>query len=217
MGDILQLIKKDLKVESRARYAVTVALSFALSIVFMLTIALGGVAPTVRMNAALIWITIFFASSQIVPHLFVRECEEETELLIHLRFMPRHIFMSKLICMMILLLPVTSLTVVLYLFFLSVRPHNLLLFVALAFTGTCALACAGALSASIASRARGKGALSALLSVPAVLPLLVVLVSGTAQAIAESRVNYSDVVFVVSYGAIIAAVSVILFEYIWKD
>lgn len=217
LRDILLLIKKDLTVEARARYAMTAAISFALCAVFMESVSLGGVQSSSKMHSAILWLTIFFATIQIVSHIFIREGEEGTEMILRVRFLPRDIFVSKFICSLVLVIPVAASAAVGYLFFFSVTVKSPAVFSLLMLSGLCAIAGACTLPAMLASRARGKGSLAALLAIPSVLPALIVLVRGTSNTISLTGVTFSDVIFLTAYGLFMAGVSAFLFEFSWKD
>jgi|GEM_PF-2771607 len=217
LRDILILIRKDLKVEARARYAMTVAFAFALCAVFMEAVSLGGVQSTARVHSAIIWVTVFFSTTQVVSHIFTREGDEGTELILRVRFHSRDIYIAKFICSLILVTPVALCAVSLYLFFFSIMPASPVLLILLVIAGSCAVAGGSALPSMLASRARGRGSLAALLSVPSVLPALIVLVRGTAISMTEADASLNDVFFLTAYGLFMAGVSVFLFDFSWKE
>jgi heme exporter protein CcmB len=217
LADILALILKDLKIEARARYALGAAIAFGLCVVAMTGFALGGIIPGARMQATLLWITVLFAAMQMLPHLFTREEEEGTILLLRSRFSPDDIFIAKCVCMVLLILPVALFTLALFAFFMSLPIGNLPVFLPLFLSGCAAITCATAFSASIAARSRAKGTLFAVLSAPALIPPLVILVSESAVLFSGDNSGYDGVLFCVGYGACIAAVSLFLFRLTWNE
>jgi heme exporter protein CcmB len=217
LADILALILKDLKIETRARYALGAALAFGLCVVAMTGFALGGIIPGARMRATLLWITVLFASMQMLSHLFTREEEEGTILLLRSRFSPDDIFIAKCVCMFLLILPVAIFTLALFAFFMSLPIVYPLTFFSLFLSGCVAIACATAFSASIAARSRAKGTLFAVLSAPALIPPLVILVSESAVLLSGGDAGYDGVLFCFAYGAFVAAVSLFLFRLTWNE
>jgi heme exporter protein B len=211
LRDLIALIKKDCAVEFRSRYTIASALSFSVSIVCMLGILFSGVISGTKMQAALYWLTVTFASMQFLAHLFIREEEEETSLLLQSRFSSDAIFLSKL-CVNILLSAIIS-TIVLFLFliFLSVEPVDMFALAAISVSGSAAIACVTCFAGSLAARAKGRNALFAILSVPAILPVLVSATHGTTEALTGSG-GGSDALFCVSYAVAAAGVSLLLYR-----
>jgi heme exporter protein B len=85
--------------------------------------------------------------------------------------------------------------------------------------GAVALASTSTIVAAIIARASGSTTLFAILSVPLVLPLLVMLIQGTraAAASAELAAVLPALQGIVSLGGAVLTVSVYLFPVVWHD
>ena len=216
MRDLIALIKKDCAVEFRSRYMIASALSFSVSIVCMLGILFSGVISGAKMQAALYWLTVTFSSMQFLAHLFIREEEEETSLLLRSRFSSDAIFLSKLFTNILLSVVLGSVVLFLFMIFLSIEPVNLLTFIAVSLSGSTAIASVTCFAGSLTARAKGRNALFAILSVPAVLPVLVSAIHGTAEALNGSG-GGSDALFCVAYATSIAGISLLLYRASGKE
>jgi len=216
LAEILALLKKDLLIEIRSRYAIITALSFALCITVMEGIAFGGVIGSKSVQAALLWIGILFSAMQILPHLFIREEEEGTSLLLRLRFSERSVFFSKLLCTILLLIPVSALTSILFVILMGVSIENTIIFVLLVMTGSFAISCSTSFLASLAARGRFKGALFAVIAVPALLPVLIPAINGTISAISGGSDIVNDLLIIVGYAITTLGLSLLLFGKTWK-
>jgi heme exporter protein B len=210
-------IRKDFTVEFRSRFAVSVAAAFAAITTLSVSLAAGGapLAPTV--HAILYWIIVFFSAMSGLAHIFTREEEEGTSLLLRLVAPPEAVFTAKLIFNCAMLFTLAIIITPLYLFFLNVTlpgPG----FIALAAAGTFAIAASSTVLAAIVARAGGKAALFTVISFPILLPVLWIsirassaLLSGAHAAVTES------VLFLLAFSGALVAVSYMLFEHIWSE
>jgi len=177
----------------------------------MLGVLFSGVISGIKTQAAIYWLTVTFSSMQFLAHLFIREEEEQTSLLLQSRFSRDAIFLSKLSVNILLSAILSSVVLFLFLIFLSVEPVDLRTLIGLSLSGSTAIACVTCFGGSLAARAKGQNALFAILSVPAILPVLVSVTHGTTEALAGSG-GGPDVLFCLSYAAVISGVSLLLFR-----
>jgi heme exporter protein B len=217
LSTLKRLIIKELRVEFRSRGMIGTALSFTVSSVIMAGIGYGGFLKDIHTAAVLFWIIALFSAMTPVSHLFIREEEEGTIGVLRIRFRSDAVFLSKLICGMLFVLLSLLVMAPLYVAFFNIYVADAALFVAVILAGGSAAACASAFAGALASRAGGKSALFAVLSIPAVLPVLIVSVSGTIRALSGAAGGWGDAAFCLCYGAVMAAVSVWLYEKIWME
>lgn len=100
----------------------------------------------------------------------------------------------------------------LYAGFFSLTIQSPALFTAVILSGGASAACATSFAGAVASRAGGKGALFAVLSIPAALPVLVTAVHGTHCALTGTEGGWNDAGFCLAYGTVITAVSLKLYD-----
>ena len=206
---LMMHLQKDITVEFRNRYAVVVALAFALAAATLEGVVFGGFMRGEKVQSVVYWLTVFFASMNALPHLFIREEEEGTALLLRTYFNPSRVFGAKLLLTIALVMGVQVVFTPLYLGFLGIAVKGAGSFIMVGFTGGVAAACAAAFCGALASRARGRGALFAVLAVPAEIPVLVIASQGTMRALASARCT-DHALFLLAYSAVLVAVSFLL-------
>ena len=209
---LLRLVRKELRVEFRSRGMLSTALSFALCAIVTAGIGFGGIIRDARTASVLFWIIALFTAISPVAHLFLREEEEGTARLMRLHFSPDAVFLSKAACGSLFVLLSLGVMAPLYAGFFGLAVQSPALFCAMIFSGGISAACAASFAGAVASRAGGKSALFAVLSIPAALPVLAAAVRGTQCALTGSDGGWNDAGFCLAYAAVITALSVKLYD-----
>ncbi|HEX5690773.1 MAG TPA: heme exporter protein CcmB, partial [Roseiflexaceae bacterium] len=126
--------------------------------------------------------------------------------------------LGKLLFNLLLLLLLSALVAVLFVVLLHVRIASLGLFVALLLAGSLGLVAATTLIAAIIARASVKGALFAVLSFPLLVPLLVVVIQGTALALsgADWAHGAAPLQVLLAYTVALFVASLFLFGSVWE-
>ena len=207
-----RLISKELRVEFRSGAMIVTSISFALCAVITAGIGYGGFIKDAKTAAVLFWIIALFTAMSPVAHLFLREEEECTADLLRLNFSPAAVFLSKAACGALFVLFSLGVMAPLYAGFFSLTIQSPALFTAVILSGGASAACATSFAGAVASRAGGKGALFAVLSIPAALPVLVTAVHGTHCALTGTEGGWNDAGFCLAYGTVITAVSLKLYD-----
>lgn len=230
------VLVKDLRSEMRSRSAVGVVLAFALIITLLLSftqvtqgvgltqeyirqngeIALrttGGTRLRATLISVLFWTVLFFTSMAALPRAFVKEEESGTATALRLMARPSAVFAGKLLFNGLLQLLVAL--VVLPLFFFFVQPHvaDWPLLLGHVLLGSLATAAGATLLGAMAARASSGAQLMAVLSFPALLPVLIWGINGTAAALHGTGEN--NLGALVSYLVMTTVISGWLFEQVW--
>ncbi len=217
------VLRKDLRSELRTRAALSALGLFALATVLMVSIYLGGqlrpsepIAPAVY--AVLLWIALFFAALTGLARAFVQEETAQTAALLRLHAPPLAVLIGKWLFNVALLVVLAALTTALFGFLISLRVGNLSLLVATLLAGSVGLATATTLTAAIIAQASVRSALFAPLALPVLLPLLLLAIRATDQAISGATwaVAGPNVQAMVAYVVLTAAVAVVLFPMVWE-
>jgi heme exporter protein B len=217
------IFRKDVQSELRTRYALNAVLLFAVSTVVALSVGLGPLAPLrnadlPQIHAALLWIAILFAAFTGLSRAFVHEEETRTALALRLAAPPIAVYLGKVLFNLLLLAVLALVTTVLFTVMLRVQIGNLGLFVTLIVAGCIGLVCATTLIAAIIARASAKGALFAVLSFPLLVPLLVVVIQGTALALEGQPWTRGAAPLQVlgAYATALLVASLMLFPSVWE-
>lgn len=215
----LAVFAKDLRTELRTRYAVNAILLFAISTLAVVSLSVGQASLPPRLLAALFWVIMFFSAMSGLAHSFIREEEAGTSLALKLRAEPLAVYLGKLAFNLVLLLSIAAIVTPLFFMFTdatSTQPGMFALFV---FLGVLALCGATTLVGAIIARAAVKGALFAVLSLPILIPIVFLLVSGSAEVLdPESSSGVAMYIQgIVAYVVIMFTGSVMLFRFVWLD
>lgn len=220
MNQILSLISKEFRSEWRQKYALNGMLLYLASTIFVCYMSFNvkvGAIQGLTWNA-LFWIIILFAAVNSVAKSFIQEANGRLIYYYSLA-KPEQIIISKIIYYSLLMI---GLTLVGYFFYSVVMGNPIedkpmfLLTVILASTG---LASALTMLSGIASKAPNSSTLIAVLSFPVMIPMLLVIIKCSRNALdGIDRSQYLDQIgTLVGINAIIIAVSYLLFPYLWRS
>lgn len=214
------VLRKDLRLEWRSRYALNMLLMFVLSSLLLIGFAIGQETVGQRMQSALLWIVILFSASIGLGRSFVAEEERGTVLLLQLNVPGSQVFTGKLIFNFLLLLAVDMVALVVFAVLLNMVIEDWSLLVLALFLGSLGLAGATTLLAAIIARATNKGPLLPVLLFPLLIPLLLSVVRASRAAL-EGGLGFSgamgDLQTIALFGGVVITAAVLLFEFVWMD
>ena len=212
------LLGKDIKVEFRTKYSLNSFLMFALTTLVMVSFAVGPYILDEVLHSALIWIILFFSAMAGLARSFVKEQEKGTVYALKLSAVPEIVYLGKFIYNLALLFFVIIIVIPFYIFFLSPSVGNPGLLVFVLILGSLGLAAATTILAAIVSQANVKGNLLPVLAFPVLLPLLITAINGTRLALEgfPLREAMAELQILISFFAIMLAISLMLFNFVWE-
>lgn len=209
---------KDFRVEFRNRYALNISISFAIISTLAVSLALGGVPVSVKMQSVIFWIILFFSAMNGLSHIFIREEEQETALFLRLNSNPAVVLTSKLLFNIFLFFVLQLIITPLFMFFLQMEVKAVLIFIAVVIAGGLAMSSSTTILAAIVAKAGGRGSLFTVISFPIILPVLWIAINTTTRAISDPFFEeYGNIVFLLAFSGAITVLSYLLFEYIWIE
>ena len=215
---LLALVKKDLVEEFRTRYAINALLMFALVSLVVVSFSVGANALGSQLHAALLWVVIFFTSMSGLGRSFVKEEEKNTALALRMAASSDVVFLGKLLFNAIIMVAVSSLVLVLYTVLMNPDIGDGLLLVATVLLGSLAMAGATTILAAVVAKAANQGTLLPVLSLPVLMPLLLIAIEASRMALdgATFAQALGLLSFLLSYGIVIVTVSLLLFDFVWS-
>jgi heme exporter protein B len=164
-------------------------------------------------------VILFFAATSGLSRVFVKEEDAHTAKTLRLAARPFAVFAGKFLFNLILLAALYAFIVPLYCALMGYSVQGVPALALLLVCGAVALAATSTMVAAIISRASGSTTLFAILSVPLVLPLLVMLIQGTRAAAGSAALAavLPALQGVVSLGGATLIISVYLFPVVWHD
>ena len=199
---ILSLIKKELLLEFRQKATIGGVLVYIIGTVFVSALCFKGKLDKPTWNA-LFWVITLFTSVTISGKSFFKETGGQA-LFNFLHYTPQQFIISKIF----------------YVFFIKNEVENMGLFVIILILASTGLAGVLSLMSAIASKASGNFAIMSILSFPVLLPIILVVIHLSKQAIDGiewAGLGFDFLVILTALNILTIALSFILFPYLWRD
>lgn len=217
LKEILALLYKELLIEWKQKYALNGLLLYVVSMVVVISLALVGKLNPVTWNI-LYWIILLFVSINAVAKSFMSE-RPGNLLYLYALASPMAIIIAKMLYNFLLLTFMALITLVAYAFLGGIEIANWPLMVGIVGAGSAALAANLTLVSAIAAKAENRTTLLAVLSFPLIVPILLVLIDLSQNAIQGLDIGLEQNTFLLLGGIVVAltGVSVVLFPFVWRD
>jgi heme exporter protein B len=214
---LLYLIEKELMLEWRQKYAFNGLLLYVAATVFICYLSFREIFEVQVWNA-LFWIIQLFAGVNAIAKSFMQESGGR---LLYYYFLadPRHVILSKIIYNFLLMFLLSVFNLLFYSLLIGNPVQDLGLFIIVMTLGSLGLSSVLTLISAIASRAGNQAGLMPILSFPVMLPLLMMTIRLSKQAM--DGLDWTTVrpmmIMLVALNVIIIALGYILFPYLWKE
>lgn len=218
------LLKKEILLEWRSKYAFNGVLLYVVSTVFVCYISFsltpgfeGSSGYPVVWNV-LFWIIMLFASVNAIAKSFIQE--NKGRLLYYYTIAsPQAIILSKIIYNALLMSLLSILALVVYKVFFEKTLGDPLFYFISVLLGSVSFSTVFTMISAIASKAGNNGTLMAILSFPVIIPVILVLIHLSKNAMdgLDRSVNYSNIGFLCLINVIVIATSLLLFPFLWRD
>ncbi|HTI57804.1 heme exporter protein CcmB [Mucilaginibacter sp.] len=220
----LHLLKKEILLEWRSKYAFNGVLLYVVSTVFVcyisfrLTPGFEGSAGYPIVWNVLFWIIMLFASVNAIAKSFLQESKGRL-LYYYSIASPRAIILSKTIYNILLMSLLSVLALLVYILFFNNTIGDPLFYFLSVILGSISFSTIFTMISAIASKAGNNGTLMAILSFPVVIPVILVLVrlSKSAMDGLDRSASYGNMGVLFAINAIVIATALLLFPYLWKD
>ncbi|HRG38410.1 MAG TPA: heme exporter protein CcmB [Bacteroidia bacterium] len=210
------LIAKEIKLELRNKYALGGILLYVISTIFVSYLCFKQIVTPATWNA-LFWIILLFASLNAVAKSFITETKGKL-LYIYSLVSPQAVIISKIIYNSLLLLVLSGLCLVVYCLFIGNKIQDMPLFLLTLTMGSFGFSSLLTMVSAIASKSGNNFTLMAILSFPIILPLLMVLIKLSKNALdGLEKWDVQYLLILLCINMIIIALSYLLFRYLWRD
>ena len=217
---VLTLLKKDLLLEWRQRYAFNGILLYIASTVFVCYLSIG--IKTSKLSPltwnAILWIVLLFASVNAVAKSFLQE-KPGRMLYYYTLASPQAIILSKIIYNTGLLLMLSTIAYLFYSIVLGNPLQDQFLFFVNVLLGAIGFSTTFTMISAIASKADNSSTLMTILGFPVIIPMLLVLMKVSKNAIdgLALSVSYDALIILVAFNVMMVALAYILFPFLWKS
>ncbi|HMI00903.1 MAG TPA: heme exporter protein CcmB [Pedobacter sp.] len=218
LHQVKYLIRKELLLEWRSKYAINGVLLYVVSTIFTCYLSFISLNDKLAWNA-LFWIIMLFASINGVSKSFLQETKGR-QLYSYILASPSAILISKTIYNVLLMLMLTTIALGFYLLvFDTFSPPDLLMYYVAVILGSISFSTVFTMVSAIASKAGNGGMLMAILSFPIIIPVLILLIKLAKNAVdgLPWENSWDDIGMVLVVNVLVVSVSLLLFPYLWRD
>jgi len=217
-NQVIQLVKKEVLLEWRSKYALNGVLLYVVSTVFVCFLSFITMPNPLTWNA-LFWIIMLFASINAVAKSFLQESRGR-HLYMYTLVNPISLIIAKTIYNSLLMIVLTVFALLFYALVFPFHPKtDILMYLVATVLGSLSFSTIFTMVSAIASKAGNGSMLMAILSFPVIIPVLIVLIKLAKNAIdgLDRSVSLDDIGLLLLINALVMGVSVILFPYLWRD
>jgi heme exporter protein B len=217
---LLTLIRKEFQVEIRNGSAVAGLALYLVSTIFVcyLVFWINQNQLTPLTWSALYWIILMFTMISTAAKSFISE-RKGIFIYYYSIVSPQNIILSKIVYSTFLALILSIIGYALFILFLGNPIHDIGIFIGVVMLASFGFAASLSLLSAIASKADNGSVLMAILSFPIILSILFLAIRATRNCIDGLGLNASqdELITMASINCLIAAVSYLLFPYIWRS
>lgn len=218
------LLKKEILLEWRSKYAFNGVLLYLISTVYVCYISFNlnpgfDKSPGYKVVWNVIfWIIMLFASVNAIAKSFMQE--SRSRLLYYYGIAgARAIILSKTIYNILLMALLSTLALIIYLLFFNNHLNDGWFYFLTVLSGSVSFSTVFTMLSAIASKAGNNSTLMAVLSFPVIIPVLLVVIhlSKSAMDGLERSLSYGNFTVLAAINSIVIAAALILFPYLWRD
>ena len=211
------LIKREFVLELKQRHALNGILLYVISTTFVCYLSFKSLVEVPVWNA-LFWIIMLFAAVNAVSKGFSSESRGRT-LYYYTLSSAEAIILSRMIYNALLMLLIASAGFLVYALLIGNLVQDMPYFLLGLLLGSTGFSSVFTLVSAIASRSRQSGTLMAILGFPVVIPMLLVLIRFSKNAVdgLDHSIQQPYIIALVAIQAIVVALAWVLFPYLWKD
>jgi heme exporter protein B len=220
LQEIKTLIAKEIILEWRQRYALNGILLYIVSTVLVCYMSFN--LQRVQLNPltwnALFWIILLFTSVNAIAKSFMQE-RFGRHLYYYTLVSPQAIILSKIIYNTLLMAALATIGLLVYSLVLNNPVQDMPLFYGNLMLGAIGFASSLTMISGIASKANNNTTLMAVLSFPVIIPMLLMLIKVSKNALdgLERSSSYDEILVLAAINCIVLAVSYLLFPYLWRS
>ncbi len=202
--------------EWRSKYALNGILLYVVSTVFVCYLSFKTTPPLVW--NALFWIIMLFAAINAITKSFVQE--SKGRLLYYYQIAsPQAIIIAKIIYNMLLMILMSTIALFFYSIVFQNEVGDKLLYFAAVILGAISFSSVFTMISAIASKANNNGTLMAILSFPVIIPVIILIIKLSKNAMdgLDRSVSLDEIGVLTAINLIVITVSLLLFPYLWRD
>jgi len=210
------LLKKEILLEWRSKYALNGILLYVISTVFVCFLSFKTTPPLVW--NALFWIILLFAAINAIAKSFMQE--SKGRLLYYYQIAsPQAIILAKIIYNILLMVLMATIALGFYSIVFENQVGDIWLYFIAVLIGAISFSTVFTMISAIASKANNNNTLMAILSFPVIIPLLMLIIKLSKNAMdgLDRSVSLDEIAVLGGINLIVIVISLVLFPYLWRD
>lgn len=220
IGRVWAVAAKDATQELRRRIAIVAVLFFAATALALVSFAIGpfGLPEEDRppLQAALLWIILFFAAATGLPRAFVQEEETGTALALRKTLPATLVLAGKTVFNLLLFLAIAAVTIPGFLVLLDWKVGSPAAIAATVLAGGYGLAVVSTFLSAISARAGQRNVLFVLIAFPLLVPLLLTAIAATLEA-TRGGFPWTPLRVMIAYDGAATGAAYLLAAVAWED
>lgn len=215
VSHILAIMKKDFDIEIRQRYAIAGIFLFAVTTAFFIYKAFNKL-TALEWNI-LVWIIVLFAGLNAIVKSFVQE-RKETYLYYYTLFGPLEVIIAKLIYNYLFTIFLTGVVIFTFTILFGNPVKDYSLFIKGLLLGTLGISSVFTFVSSVSGAGSSSGTMMSILSLPLVLPSVLLLerITAVAMRLIQDTTIGKDLYILASIDLLIIGMIILIFPTLWK-
>jgi heme exporter protein B len=212
------LLRKEILLEWRSKYAFNGVLLYVVSTVFVCYLSFNFRKTEPVVWNVIFWIIMLFAAVNAIAKSFLQESQSRL-LYYYTIASPHAIILSKIIYNILLMTLLGILALVIYSLFFKNDLGDPWYYVLAVILGSVSFSTVFTMISAIASKASNNGTLMAILSFPVIIPVILLLIKFSKNAMdgLDRSVSLDEMGILCAINVIVIATSLLLFPYLWRD
>ncbi len=212
------ILKKDLQIEMRTRFAFNMVLAFVAAAMLLVLFTLRADQLEPGPKSGLVWIIILFAALSALSRSFISETDKKTFDLLRIYAEGTTVYSGKLLYNYLFTLFINTATFAGYIFLMNLTIYSWPAFLTMLFIGTAGLSSVATMTAAVVSQADRKGAIFSVLSIPLFMPLILLLADLSKTAfVSGGDGSMNNVAALCGFVGVTITAGILLFDYIWEE
>ncbi|MFD1631154.1 heme exporter protein CcmB [Pseudopedobacter beijingensis] len=216
LKQVKALLYKEILLEWRSKYAFNGILLYVISTVFVCYLSFRTTPPLVW--NALFWIILLFTAINAIAKSFMQESKGRL-LYYYTIASPQAIIVSKIVYNVILMVIMSIIALICYSVVFTNEIGDVWFYFVAVLLGAISFSTVFTMISAIASKAGNNGTLMAILSFPIIIPVLMLIIKLSKNAMdgLDRTVSYDEIGVLGFINVIVVAISLLLFPYLWRD
>lgn len=222
LNDARAIWLRDVKSEFRTRYAVNAIFMFAFTVLIAISFSIGSfsIDPSLQpfLYSVLLWIILIFSALTGLPRSFIKEKDAKTLDLLKLSTRPEAVFLGKWFFNVSMILTLAVIITPVFIFLMKFTIADLKGFILIIFLALLGLSASTTIVAAMIAGAGTRSALFSALSLPLILPIMIIGIKGCEKAATGLQSSgMPEIKIAFAYTIIMFTISFILFPVVWKE